>query len=102
MILVRAVHTFTPMEKNEVLGTPVSEKLTLEASGQSLDRLGRREDIRDDSAEILVYCSSFFFYLQEALVNSLGMGIGVQSWMLSIQHFLFRPWRRPPPKETEI
>ena len=45
-------------------------------SVQSLDRLGRlvgrgRGDMRDDSAEISF---QFFFFLQEALVGSSGMG----------------------------
>ena len=57
---------------------------------QSLDRLGRREDRRDDSAEIL-----FQSFLQEAVVNSSGMARDVHSLMMSIQHFLSRPRRRP-------
>ena len=36
---------------------------------QSLDRLGRRGDLRDDSAEIL-----YQSFVQEALVSSSGMG----------------------------
>ena len=51
-------------------------------SVQSLDRLGRRGNMRDDSAEIL-----FQTFLQEALVSSSGMGRDVHSLMLSIQHF---------------
>ena len=58
------------------------------SSVQSLDRLGRRGDMMDDSAEILL---QFFFLLQEALVNSSGTGRDVHSLMLSIQHFLCRP-----------
>ena len=36
-----------------------------------------------------------FCFLQEALVSSSGMGKDVHSLMLSIQHFLCRPRRRP-------
>ena len=59
-------------------------------SVQFLNRLGRRKDMRDDLAEIL-----FQSFLQGALVSSSGMGRDVYSLMLSIQHFLFLPWRRP-------
>ena len=45
----------------------------------------------DDSAEIL-----FQRFLQEANVSSSGMGRDVHSLMLSIQHFLCPPRRRPP------
>ena len=45
----------------------------------------------DDSAVIL-----FQSFLQEALVTSSGMDMDVHSWMLSTQHFLCRPRRRPP------
>ena len=48
------------------------------SSVQSLDRFGRRGDMRDDSAEIL-----FQSFLQEALVSSSGMGRDVHSLMLS-------------------
>ena len=44
------------------------------SSVQSLDRLGRRGDIRDDSAEILLQT-----FLQEALMSSSGMGRDVHS-----------------------
>ena len=47
------------------------------SSVQSLDRLVRREDMGDDSAEIL-----FQSFLQEALVSSSGMGRDVHSLML--------------------
>ena len=60
-------------------------------SVRSLDRLGRRGDLRDDSAEIL-----FQSCLQEALVSSSGTGRDVHSLMLSIQHFLCRSRRRSP------
>ena len=63
------------------------------SSVQSLDRLGRRGDMRSDSAEIL-----FQSFLLEALVSSPGMGRDVHSLMLSMQHFLCRPRRRPPSK----
>ena len=62
-------------------------------SVQSLDRLGRRGDMWDDSAEIL-----FQSFLQEALVSSSSMGKYVHSLMLTTHHFLCRPWRRPPSK----
>ena len=61
-------------------------------SVQSLDRLGRLGDMRDDSAEIF-----FQSFLQEAIVSNSGMGRDVHSLMLSI-HFLCRPRRRPPSK----
>ena len=47
--------------------------------------------MRDDSAEVL-----FQSVLQEALVSCSGLGKDVHSLMLSIQHFLGRPQRRPP------
>ena len=53
---------------------------------QSLDRLGRRGDMTDDSAEIF-----FQSFLQEAIVSSSGMGRDVYALTLSIQHFLCRP-----------
>ena len=49
--------------------------------------------MRDDPAEIL-----FQTFLQEALVSSSGMGRDVQSWMLSIQHYLCQQQCRPPSK----
>ena len=63
------------------------------SSFQSLDRLGRRGDMKDDSAEIL-----FQSFLQEAIVSRSDMDRDVQSLMLSIRHFLCRPRRRPPSK----
>ena len=45
-------------------------------SVQSLDRLGRRGDMEDESAEILLQS-----FLQEALVSSSGMGRDVHSLM---------------------
>ena len=79
--------------------TPIARHTTSTSSSvQSLDRLGRRGDMRDDSAETL-----FQSFLQEALrssgpsaVRSCGMGRDVHSLMFSIQHFLCRPRRRPP------
>ena len=53
-------------------------------SVQSLDRLGRRGDMRDDSAEIF-----FQSFLQEIFVSSCGTGRHVHSLMLSIQYRLF-------------
>ena len=69
-----------------------------QASVQSHDRLGRRGDMRDDSAEMLFLFSFFFFFppLQKALVSSSGMARDVQSLILSIQHFLFRPRTKVP------
>ena len=61
------------------------------SSVQPLDRLGRRGDIRDDSIEIL-----FQSFLQEAFMSCSDIGRDVHSLMLSIQHFLCRPRRRPP------
>ena len=63
------------------------------SSVQSPDRLGRRENMRDDSAVILVQS-----FLQEALVSSFGTGRDVHSLMLSTQHFHCRPRCRPPSK----
>ena len=48
---------------------------------------------RDDSPEIL-----FQSFMQEALVRNSGVGRNVHSLMLSIQHFLCQPRRRPPSK----
>ena len=45
--------------------------------------------MKDDSAQIL-----FQFLLQEALVNSFGIGRDVYSLMLYTQHFLCQPRRR--------
>ena len=50
-------------------------------------------DMRDDSAEIF-----FQSFPKKAIVSSSGMGINVHFSMLSIQHFLCRPQRRPPSK----
>ena len=63
------------------------------SSVQSLEQMGRRGDIRDDSAEIL-----FQSFLRETFVSSSGIGRSVHSLMLSIQHFLCRPRRRSPSK----
>ena len=52
-----------------------------------------KRQIRDDSAEIF-----FQSFLQEALVGISVMGGDVHNLMLSIQHFLCRPRRRPPSK----
>ena len=49
--------------------------------------------VMNDSDEI-----RFQSFLQEALVSSSSMGRDVHSLMLSIQHFLCRPRRRPPSK----
>ena len=63
------------------------------SSVQSLDRFGRRGDMRDDSAEIL-----FQSFLQEALVSRSGMGRDIHSLTLPTQHFLCRPQHRSPTK----
>ena len=63
------------------------------SSVQSLDRFGRRENMRDDCTEIL-----FQSFLQKAFVNSSGTGRDVHSLMLSIQHFLCRPRRHSSSK----
>ena len=52
------------------------------SSVQSFDQLGRRRDLRDNSAEIL-----FQSFLQEAAVSSSGMSRNVHSLILSIQYF---------------
>ena len=59
------------------------------SSFQTLDRLGRNGDMRDDSAEIL-----FQSFLQEALVSSSSMGRNVLSLTSSFQYVLCRPQRR--------
>ena len=53
------------------------------SSVQSLDRMGHRGDMKDDSAEIFLQS-----FLQKALVSSSDMCWDVHSLMLSIQHFL--------------
>ena len=58
-------------------------------SVQCLDRLGRRRDMKDDSARIL-----FHPFLRTALVSSSRMGRDVHALMMSNQHFLRRPQRR--------
>ena len=63
------------------------------SSVQSLDRSGRHGDMKDSSAETL-----FQSFLQKALGSSSGVGMDSHSLMLSIQHFLCRPRRRPPSK----
>ena len=63
------------------------------SSVQSLERLGRRRDMRDDSADIF-----FQSFLLKALTSSSGIGTDVHSLMLSNQYFLCRPRRRPPSK----
>ena len=64
------------------------------SSALSLDRLGRRGDMKDDSAQIL-----FQSFLQQALVSSSGVGRDVHCLVLSIPHFLCRPRRCPPSKD---
>ena len=55
----------------------------------SLDQLGCRGDVMDDSAETRQSV------LQEALVSSSGMGRDVHSLMLSIQLFFYWPQHHP-------
>ena len=81
--------TPTPPPSRLIAVRPVK----LIGSVQSLDRLGCRGNVRDDSAEI-----PFRSLLQEALVSGAGMGRDVHSLMLSIQHFFCRPRCRPPSK----
>ena len=57
------------------------------------DQMGHQGDRTDDSADIVFHC-----FLQEAIVSSSGMGRHVHSLMLSLQHFLCRPQRRPSSK----
>ena len=64
------------------------------SSVRTLDRFGRQEDVKDDSADIL-----FQPFLQEALLSSCGIFRDVHSFTLSIQHSLCRPRRCPPSKE---
>ena len=63
------------------------------SSDKTRDLLGIRADIRDDSAEILLQA-----FLQKALASSPDMNRDVHSLVLSIQHFLYSPRRRPPSK----
>ena len=58
------------------------EEKTTTCSVRSLCRLGRWGNMRDDSAEILSQS-----ILREAIMSSSGMGRGVHSLTLSIQHF---------------
>ena len=60
-----------------------SFRIVLFISLQSLDRLGLRGNVREETVGILLQS-----FLQEALVGSSGMGRYVHSSMLSIQHFL--------------
>ena len=95
-IMTKSSHAFfdfTGVSLQCTTQKPSPSVLTEFSSVQSRDRLGRRGDMRDDSAEIL-----FQSFLQEALVSSSGMGRDVHSLMLPIQHFLCRPRRRPPSK----
>ena len=87
---VNLVHSiFTPQAKKSHTRTTFLSF----SSFQYLDRLGPRGDMSDDSAEIILQS-----FLQEAIVNSSGMGREVHSLTLSIQHFLCPPWCRSPSK----
>ena len=74
----------------------LSEVFLTFTSLQSFDRLGRRGDTRDESAEI-----PFQSFLQEALVSSSGMDRDVHFFMLSIEHFLCRLRVAHPPRCPE-
>ena len=63
------------------------------SSVQSLDRLGCREDMRDEAEEIL-----FQSFLQVALVSSSGMGRDFSRFDVVHPAFPLRPRRRPPSK----
>ena len=54
------------------------------SSLQALDRLGRRRDMRDDSAEIF-----FLSLLQETLVSSSGMGCPRRQLWLTLNFAAF-------------
>ena len=91
-------HVGFSAKSNLFVTAPFLTPRAVPMSLQSLDRLGRQGDMKDDSAETL-----FQSFLQEALrssgpsaVRSCGMGRDVHSLMFSIQHFLCRPRRRPP------
>ena len=84
-----SLHATDPLYMNQ--HTAVLGKWPRMLSVQFLNRLCRLGDMRDDSAETL-----FQAFLQEALVSSSDMGRDVHFLMLSIQHFLCRPRRRPP------
>ena len=73
-------------------------ELVLFSSVQSLGRLGRRGDMRNNSEEILFHIFFFFFLLQEAHMSGSGMGRDAHSLMFSNQHFIFRPQRHQPSK----
>lgn len=64
-------------------------------SFQSLDRLGCRGDMRDNSAEIL-----FQSFLREAMVSSSGVDRDLHSLTLSTQQFLCRSRRHSLPGVT--
>ena len=66
------------------------------SSLQSFDRLGRRGNMRDDSAEIL-----FLSFLQEALMSSSGMGRDGHDLMLSISIFSANHGVAHPPRCPE-
>ena len=85
-----------PAKKNTIQTFPSPacvQESVLMSSVQSLDELGRRGNMRDDSAEIL-----FQSFLWEATACSSGIGRDAHSLTLSIQHFLCRLWRQPPCK----
>ena len=65
------------------------------SSVQTLDRLGHQGDMTDVSTEILFQS---FFFPAEGHCEPFLRGRNVHSLMLSFQHFLCRPRRRPLPK----
>ena len=98
VLYTSGTHLFSDHPKNHTCvvfkqGGVVSLVRGQSSSVQSLDRLGHWGDMRDNLAEIL-----FKPFLQEALVCSSGMSRDVHSLMMSIQHFLCKPWHHPPSK----
>ena len=87
-----------PLEDQQLIGTmpeiwsPILSSFQLcVSSGQSLDRLGNRGDMRDDLAEVL-----FQSFLRKANVSGSGTDRDVHALTLSIQHLLCRPGRHQP------
>ena len=67
------------------------------SSVQSLDRLGRRGDTRDDSAEIL-----FQSFLREAIVSHFGMSRDIHSLKLNIKNQAVTPSAHPASFSTRF
>ena len=97
IIMVIVTTTTAPMTTTviilittKVMTATTKMVMTTISSVQSLDRVGRRGKMRDDSADFLSQS-----FLQEALVSSSGMGRDVH---FLIQHSLCCPRHRPPAK----